>query len=216
MKNISVKYLVGSFVTISAVAWIILAWRSDKDLSQIKDFLSLVPKVISIDVAIFGIFAKWGWRWKFFRGWLVPFADLNGTWIGNIHSDWIDPSTEKKIAPIPAMLTIKQTFLHISCVMHTGEMKSHSYSESFLIDADKQIKALAYIYTSKPRISLNQRSVPHDGAVYFEIIEKPNRVLKGHYWSERKTTGEMIFDFKTKDLLEQIPKDIGVHPVSEK
>ena len=85
--------------------------------------------------------------------------------------------------------------------MHTEEMKSHSYSESFILETDKQIKALAYIYKSEPRILLTEQSRPHEGAVFFEIIETPNLMLKGYYWSTRKTTGELAFDFDTKEML---------------
>lgn len=58
MKNISIKNYVISFAVISAIAWIILACLSGKDSSQIKDFLSLVPTAIIIDVVILAAFAK--------------------------------------------------------------------------------------------------------------------------------------------------------------
>ncbi len=90
------------------------------------------------------------------------------------------------------MLTISHSLFHINCTMHTGEMKSISMAEGFNIDKDKQIKQLSYIYTSKPRIVLNERSSQHDGAIVFEIIESPEKKLNGRYWTERKTNGEII------------------------
>ena len=97
----------------------------------------------------------------------------------------------------------------------TGEMDSFSTSEGFNIDPERQIKQLAYIYTSKPRISLNQRSLPHDGAIVFDIIEKPVRKLKGRYWTERKTIGEIILTHYSSNLLEDIPEELNQHPVTE-
>ncbi|EIN9983231.1 hypothetical protein R6233_001459 [Vibrio parahaemolyticus] len=215
MQNITIKSSVYLLVGISALAWLSFAYFGELDLSQIKDFLGLVPKVVTVDLLLIAIFVKWGWKLKCFRGWLVPFPNLNGTWTGEIHSLWEDPKTGQRPPPIPAMLTINQSFFHISCVMHTGEMRSYSYSEGFMIDPDRQIKQLAYSYASKPRLSVSKRSVPHDGTGVLQIIEKPNFKLVGRYWTERLTIGEIALEFFTKDILDEIPDSLGEHPVTE-
>lgn len=215
MHNITVKNSIYFLVGVSAIAWFSLAYAIDLDLSKIKDFFSLVPKVVTIDLLAIAVFVKWGWRLRVFRGWLVPFPDLNGTWIGRIHSEWVDPKTGEKPSPIPVMLTVKQSFFHVSCVMRTSEMESCSFSEGFLIDPDRQVKKIAYSYTSKPRLSLNERSIPHDGSALFQIIEKPKPKLIGRYWTERLTKGEIVLDFYLKEQLEDLPEDIDDHPVTE-
>lgn len=204
-----------ALVVISSIVWFVLARLSNLNLSVAKDFFGLVPKVVTIDLLIIVAFTKWGWRYRCFRGWLVPFPDLNGSWLGNIYSDWVNPETGQGVPPIPVMLTVNQSFSHISCMMHTGEMKSYSFSEGFNIDEARQIKQVTYIYTSKPRISLNQRSLPHDGAVVFDIIEVPDRKLTGRYWTERRTTGEIVLTFHSSEALEEIPSNLGTHPVTE-
>lgn len=215
MKNIALKNSVYLLIAISSIVWYLLAKYSNLNLTLAKEFFGLVPKVVSIDMLLILIFAKWGWRLRIFKTWLVPFPDLNGSWVGNIFSDWIDPKTGAGVPPIPVMLTVRQTFFHISFVMHTGEMKSHSVSEGFTIDKDKQINLVSYIYTSKPRIVLNQRSLPHDGAVIFEILESPNKKLNGRYWTERKTKGEINLVYLSKNILNEIPKSAGNHPITE-
>lgn len=215
MQNITIKNYIFILVGMSALFWFALAFFYDLDLSKAQDFFSLVPKVVIIDLLIIGYFVKWGWKLKFFKGWLVPFPDINGTWMGNIFSDWINPETGGKPNPIPVMLTINQSFFHVSCVMHTGEMKSYSYSEGFTIDVDRQLKQLSYSYTSKPRASLSERSSMHDGTAVFQIVEKPNRKLEGRYWTERMTKGEIILDFHSKEILEEIPESTAKHPVTE-
>ena len=112
------------------------------------------------------------------------------------------------------MLTVNQSFFSISFIMHTGEMKSYSVSEGFKIDKERQLKQVSYIYTSKPRISLQQRSVTHDGAAIFDVIEKPEMKLKGKYWTERKTIGEIELHFHTRKLFDEIPQEIEKHPMS--
>ena len=195
MKNVTFKNSIYLLVGISSVAWFLLAYFRHLDLSKEKDFFGLVPKVVSIDLLIVALFVKWGWRLKIFRGWLVPFPNLNGTWIGFIYSDWKNPQTGEKPPPIPVMLTVNQSFSHVSCLMRTAEMESSSYSEGFLIDEDRQVKKVAYSYTSNPRISLSERSIPHDGTAVFQIIEKPKLKLIGRYWTERLTKGEIKLEY---------------------
>ena len=215
MRNVTLKNSLYLLVGISAVAWFLLAQLNELDLSKLKDFFGLVPKVVSIDLLVVAVFVKWGWKLRLFRGWLVPFPDLNGSWVGHIYSDWKNPETGEKPPPIPVMLTVKQSFFHISCMMRTSEMESSSYSEGFLIDPDRQKKNVAYSYSSKPRLSLNERSVPHDGTAVFNIIESSERKLVGRYWTERLTRGEIVLKHHSEELLEELPKDLGEHPVTE-
>lgn len=215
MRNVAVKSALYLLVGFSAASWFLLAYYGGQDLSQVKDFFGLVPKVVTIDLLIVAVFVKWGWKLKAFRGWLVSFPNLSGTWLGFIYSDWVNPKTGEKPPPIPVMLTVNQSFAHISCVMRTSEMESISYSEGFLIEPERQIKSVAYSYMSKPRLSLNERSIPHDGTAVFNIVERPKKKLTGRYWTERLTKGEIVLEYHSADLLEELPDDLGVHPVTE-
>lgn len=215
-KNLNLKYFVGILLAISLVLLFTIAHFKNIDEATLWEFIKILPTVISIDVIIFGIFAQWGWKYRLFRGWLVRHPNLHGTWLGQANSDWIDPSTKKGISSIPVMLTIKQTFLSISCVSRTAEMGSLSYAESFIIDEEKQLKALAFCSTNTPINSVRHRNPAHDTATYLRIIERPERKLQGCYWTQHKTTGEVTFEFYSKELLEQLPGDIGEHPVLKK
>jgi hypothetical protein len=215
MRNLNVKSAVWLLVIISGIIWFLLSCLYKLDLSKAENFFGLIPKVVTIDLLIGMAFAKWGWKLEIFREWLVRVPNLNGSWVGAIHSDWTNPSTGKKLAPIPVMLTVKQSLFHICCLMHTGEMESISYAEGFLIEPDKQMKGIAYSYTSKPRLAVRERSNPHDGSAVFKIIEKPKKKLVGRYWTERLTKGEIELEFHSKDLLEELPEGIGNHPATE-
>lgn len=207
MRNANLKVSLWILLVLSAIIWFLFAYFAGLDLSKISDFFGLIPKVITLDLIAITIFVKWLWRWKRFRGWLVPFPDLNGTWLGEIRSEWIDQEKSKKIPPIPAMLTVRQTFFYTSCVMQTKEMRSGSYGEEFQIDEERQIKQFIYSYVSRPKISLQERSNIHHGTVLFEVIESPKMKLKGGYWTDRKTIGEMEFIFHSKKILEELPED---------
>ena len=84
-----------------------------------------------------------------------------------------NPDTGEVSGPIPVLLTIRQTFGRISCVMRAAEMISRSYCADFWIDNHEQVRKLAYCYTSEPSVLIPDRSQPHDGAMLFEIIGEP-------------------------------------------
>ena len=213
MKNLNIRAFLFILLGISAVTWFGIASLKKVDLSNFIEYLKILPQVVSIDLIIYAFFVNWGWKLKIFQHWLVPFPNLNGTWEGFISSDWIDPKTKDKIDPIPVILTIKQKFSKINCVMKTTEMTSQSYGEDFKIDKDSQIRQIVYSYSSKPKLSLSDRSSVHEGTMLFDILGNPVSKLKGEYWTSRKTTGEIILKYREKKLLEEIPDDFGKHPM---
>ena len=213
MKNINIKNFLYLLIPLSGAAWFLVAIYNGYDLQSVSGFLKPLPKVITFDVFAIGCFVKWAWKWKIFHGWLVPFPNLNGTWIGDMQTTWKDANGNTP-GPIPTMLTIKQSFLGISCVMRTGEMMSYSFVEGFCIDNERQVCQICYSYTSKPSSCVQGRSAQHDGTALFNIIGNPPTKLKGDYWTQRKTTGSMSLVLKTRELLSEIPSDFPEHPMS--
>jgi hypothetical protein len=213
MRNLNIKYLLYLLLGISGVAWFAVGIASGVDFTKFIDFIKLLPKVATVDLLLIGVFVKWAWKWRLFHDWLVPFPNLEGTWQGVILSSWINPKTNNKVAPIPCILSIKQTFTRISCVMRTLEMASYSFAEEFRIEGDNQIRQLCYSYTSKPFPSVTDRSPIHEGTIVFSIIGKPVKRLSGHYWTARKTTGEIELTYRCKDILDEMPEDLAQHPM---
>lgn len=214
MKNLKLEWVLWIFLILSAIIWFAIAQIQDLDLTTFKDFIRPIPDVVTFDLILSFLFVKWGWRWKYFQGWLVPFPDLTGTWLGTIQSEW---RTEdgSRLDPIPAVLTINQTFSHISCVLRTSEMESHSYVEGFYIDKDRQIRKLCYSYTSTPKITLRERSTPHDGTALFSIIGKPVERLEGEYWTQRQTIGSINMKYKSRDIIDSLPVSSQQHPMDK-
>lgn len=213
MKNLNMKpflYLLAGF---SAIVLFVAALVQGFDLDNFFDVLRLIPIVATGDGIAYFVFTAWLWRWKHLQGWLIPFPDLNGTWQGHIQTNWKDAKGNTP-GPIPVILTIKQSFGRMSCVMRTAEMESDSYLEGFCIDKDAQVRRLCYSYTSRPRTALRDRSTPHDGTMLFNIIGKPVHKLEGEYWTQRQTTGTVTLTFRTRDLFDEIPGDLSEHPVS--
>ena len=213
MKNLNMKpflYLLAGF---SAIVLFIAALVQGFDLDNFLDVLRLIPIVATADGIAYFVFTAWLWHWKHLQGWLIPFPDLNGTWQGYIQTNWKDAGGNTP-GPIPAILTIKQSFGRMSCVMRTAEMESHSYLEGFCIDKDAQVRRLCYSYTSKPKVALRERSTPHDGTILFNIIGQAIHKLDGEYWTQRQTTGTVTLTFLTRKLLDELPGDLPEHPMA--
>ncbi len=213
MKNLNIRPFISLFAGFSAIVLFFAALIQKFDPRNFLELLRLIPFVVTVDFFSYLIFIKWLWRWNLLQGWLIPFPNLNGTWQGNIQTNWKDDEGRTP-GPIPAILTIKQSFRQISCVMRTEEMESHSYTEGFDIDREAQIRRLCYSYTSRPKAALRERSTPHDGSILFKIIGIPVKKLEGEYWTQRRTTGSVLLTKRTNKLLDEMPEDLPAHPVT--
>lgn len=214
MKNINLKISLFCILGISVLAFVFFYYLNRESFVSFWWVIKTLPKVVTIDLLIVSLFSAFFWRFKIFSGWLVPFPNLNGTWKGFIQTTWIDPQTNERPSPIPAIVTIKQNFFNISCVMRTAEMTSRSIVSDFVLDKENQLKRLIYTYDSNPKQTVKERSPQHCGTMVFDIIEKPKRQLIGEYWTGRKTTGHIEMSFWKDIHLDKYPESLGVHPVS--
>jgi len=149
--------------------------------------LTHISTTISINVIIWFLFIKWGWKWKTFYPWLVPFPNLSGDWIGTVRSNW----KEKELEPILTEVSITQTFFNIQVRFKTGESWSSSVGASFNIDKDRGFQQLFYSYLNTTKPGVRERSEIHFGTTLL-IFEGNNvKKMEGEYWTARKTTGEI-------------------------
>ena len=216
MKNVKIKTSLWILLAFSFLVFYVIYYAQGSPNFNLKTIFQILATVISIDLIFCWIFAYFLWRLPIFKNWLVPFPDLNGTWKGEIPTTWMDPKTGERPGPIPAILTIKQSFLHISCVMRTAEMTSRSLTSSFVLDTENQLERLVYTYDSHPKETVRERSPQHCGTIDFEIVRE-NKTIKlvGGYWTGRKTTGTIEMHFWKKERIDAFPQEIGTHPVSE-
>lgn len=217
MSNIRTKIALWVILIVSFLIFYAIYHLQGSPGFNLRTIFQILPKVLSIDLVLFGLFVSFLWKLPIFKHWLVPFPNLNGTWKGHIHTTWIDPKTGERPAPIPAILAIKQSFLKVSCVMRTGEMTSRSLVAGFLLDHDNQLKRLYYIYDSNPIEAVKERSPEHSGTMSFDVAEGPRKgefMLTGSYWTGRKTTGDIEMRFWKKEHVNTYPEELGVHPVS--
>jgi len=188
---------------IFAVIWIsLLLAGGTTSLLDLANMAKKFPQAVTVYAVLVLLFTKWAWRWKIFRGWLVKIPDIQGTWRGLIVSTWTDPGTGKKLDSIPAILAIRQGFNKINCFLFTKESSSYSTAAEINMDQGENLY-LNYNYTNRPRASVREESEIHDGAAILQIIKTSSRSLEGEYWTSRKSTGEMKFQFETKVIAEK-------------
>lgn len=144
---------------------------------------SIISTGISATAIITVLFVSWAWRWRIFRGWLVPIPNLNGKWEGKIFYKEDGENKSRKV-----FVDIKQTFLYIIVHFCSKESKSLSFCGSFNIDEKRGICQLIYSYQNDPNILIRKKSPIHYGTTILDI--SPNRsVLNGEYWTSRETNG---------------------------
>lgn len=165
------------------------------------EWLAPIGPAVTVAVAGLWVFDRWGWRQFGIRR-LVGRPVVHGTWHGELASDWIDPSTKKKIAPDPdVFLVVRQRFWSVSVRLLTNESKSCSLFAELSTDADG-VCQLLYIYDNRPDAEVRDRSEPHFGAVVLTAPRSRSVGLVGQYFTDRKTTGDMRFHDHFSQLAE--------------
>ncbi|HEY5769822.1 MAG TPA: hypothetical protein VIS71_08250 [Terrimicrobium sp.] len=215
MKNLNAKLFIWIFAGLTLLFVVLAKWLygvpKDADWLLFK-FLSTV---VAADYATWLLFSKWAWKWRVWKGWLVPYPNLNGTWKGVIRSNWINPQTGQRIEAIPALLVIKQSFSRVTCRLVTAESSSESFAESFELEPESGAKLLVYSYRNEPRPSVKERSEPHEGTVKLRVGEDKKRRLDGKYWNDRSkpVSGEMEFAFWKAEQVTTLSREFLEHPM---
>lgn len=139
------------------------------------------------------------WTFHFSWGWKLPLLNkifyrpnLNGTWCGELVSDWKDESGNT-IAPKEFFIVIRQSFLKIHFTTFTDNFVGVSYSETFYLSKDRGLKNVAYLF--RKDTSQNNDEILREGATELRLIEANLNRLEGKYWSNRKTNGTIKVEF---------------------
>ena len=116
---------------------------------------SIISTGISATTIITVLFVSWAWKWRIFRGWLVPIPNLNGEWEGKIFYKEEEKEKTRKVS-----VNIKQTFLYIVVRLCSKESESLSFCGSFSIDEKHGIRQLIYSYQTILNL-LSAKRVPY-------------------------------------------------------
>lgn len=184
MKEEDLRKIIAYTTFVSILGWIAIILYLKIDLIAVNSFQHL-GTVVSIVTGFWLFYFRWGWRWKPFK-YLFLKPDLNGTWIGCFETDGVD----EKGQPVPIgeiTLTIRQTFLFIHIISFTDKYVAYSYAENMLLDANRGIAKLVYLY-SQNRTNPGAEG-DRQGTAELSILGTPPFELSGSFWTNAKTNG---------------------------
>ena len=150
--------------------------------------LSVVVAALSIALPLWD---KWLWKLRVLHPWAVSRPDLRGTWRGEL--------TRANVEPITIFLVVEQSFSSIELRTFTAESRSASMAAS-LAKAEGQY-LLAYVYRNEPDLLLQHHSRIHRGAVWLWVQGEASTELRGAYWTDRDTKGELHFQRVSRRLV---------------
>ena len=147
---------------------------------------------VSATVGAMALFDRWAWKQRLLQGWFVNRPILVGDWNFNIRSLWTDPQTDGTPDPIEAKVTIRQTYTQLHLRLETPE-SSGDFVASRIVAKDDGTYQITGMFRNQPRISIQDRSRTHLGALVLDVLGEPSSPseLKGHYWTDRGTSGEI-------------------------
>lgn len=154
----------------------------------------IVIAAVSATVAAFNRFA---WHWAILHGWLVKKPHLDGTWLVELKSDYIEPNTGKNIDPILCFMVIRQTYSSLSIRLITKESKSETLTASVTLNSDETYN-ISGVYRNSPSPEFRDRSEIHFGALVLHTSKRRPITLEGQYWTDRKTKGSLKLSSRQK------------------
>lgn len=173
-------------------------------------WLRFYGAAVVVTTLVLGLWDRFLWR-------LAPIQrisnvprDLRGTWKGTLTSFWEDPETGIPPAPKPAYLVIRQSATSVSVTMHTDESRSHSSLGR--VTSTNALSELDYMYLNQPESRIEYRSRMHVGSTSLDITGRPATRLKGRYWTNRDSRGELDFPMRVRGFADDYDSSAALFP----
>jgi hypothetical protein len=178
---------VKAIIYTTVVLWALTLLLSGQHLSSalLRPLSAVTSAVVLLSVA----FEFWLWKLPALQGWLVKRPVIEGTWRAEILSNWKNDSGNT-LPPIEGYVVIKQTLLNLSLRLMTSESSSHLIGTEIVCASDGTY-CVSGVYQNEPRYQDRNHSEIHFGAVWLQVVGSPAHIIQGHYWTDRKTAGEM-------------------------
>ena len=84
---------------------------------------------------------------------------------------------------------MRQTLLEIHFTTFTNQFVARSYAETFIVDKERGIKQIAYLYRQDNTCIDDENN--RAGATELRLVENSTLKMLGQYWSNSKTNGEI-------------------------
>ncbi|MEV6638163.1 hypothetical protein AB0M54_46330 [Actinoplanes sp. NPDC051470] len=191
-RSITIRVVASTVVAVLSIG----AWVQDgkPDLTPFKFFSAAVL----VSTGIFLLWDFWLWQLKLIQKIPKVPRSVRGTWKGTLTSFWVDPQTGERPGQKVVYLTVRQTGSAITIRLLTDESRSVS-ALAELAEIDGQV-SVRYLYLSKPDLSVEHRSRIHHGSTVLDVSGRPAQRLKGRYWTDRDSKGELEFALRSEKI----------------
>ena len=188
------KLLLFIFSALFLSALILILGQSSGELSwdNFYNSLKISSPITLFFCSIIFVFGKWGWRlfWKLpFLGNILHKAvcpDLNGKWLGVVHSNYIDADGKKVTKEVE--LTIRANLFEINLSLRSldGYQDSKVIQSELYKDPRTGTFYLSYVFEASVPIPEETDDRVFEGAAKLEIfIDDENTFMQGTYWTNR-------------------------------
>ena len=185
------RILVSGIIGAATITWAGVLWIAGETMgwSLLKPF-SIVISVVTILAILFETLL---WRMPIIRSRISKRPPISGTWRVTLESNFKDESGKPIVKT--TYLVISQTLSTLSVRMFTDRAHSYSLTERIRSAPSDDLFELAIVYQNIPDI--DQRPPGGSGGgIHFGSLLIPNvpyspKILKGHYWTDRRTEGKL-------------------------
>lgn len=183
-------------VVVSILAFILMVWIIDSFNFGLHT-ASRLTAAVTVATIFCACVIRWGWKFRPFS-WYLDVPVLEGTWVGHLESDWTRAAGSVSPA-VPIVFVIRQTMLGLSIRSFTTGKQGLSVSAHILRHAEADVTKLAYIYSMSEEFRAGQ-GVQQGAAEVSLISGRPWR-FKGEYWTNTKTRGRLILEWKAEEFV---------------
>ncbi|MGY5044868.1 Cap15 family cyclic dinucleotide receptor domain-containing protein [Streptomyces sp. 900105755] len=182
MKDIRQQVTVG----IVCLVWLALALLTGEALSPTPlRLFSAAGTTVTIAALAY---ERSLWQWKLVRR-FTGSPLLHGTWRGEVITSAVCEDGTP-VPPIPAVLHVAQSASRVSVSLFTADSVSTSTHAS-LLRGDDGRWCLRWQFVNQPRPAARRRSQRHRGVAELWIGGVPGEGLRGEYFTDRRTYGEL-------------------------
>ncbi|MGH8147145.1 MAG: hypothetical protein ACREPY_12505 [Rhodanobacteraceae bacterium] len=157
------------------------------------------PGAVTLVVVTIAVWEHWFWRWRLFQQLPGVPRNIRGTWKGELQTFWTD-ETGAVPSRKTVYLVVRQSASRVSVVLLTNE--SRSASSLATVSSDGTTVSLDYMYLNWPDVRVQGRSRMHHGSASLIVSGMPANRLRGQYWTNRDTKGELDFIVRAPKLTE--------------
>jgi hypothetical protein len=176
-------------IGLAAAVWFTVAILTDQTVSTTA--LKTVSITASIATVVFVLYDRFLWRLPVIRT-ITGKPHVAGTWRGTLQSDYVRPGEAAPVPAIPTVIRVKQTDSNLYVTLFTSESASVTEQARLIEESDGRWR-MSWLYINNPRQSVQFRSSTHRGVCDLYLSGRQGDVLRGSYFTSRRTTGELTF-----------------------